>query len=183
MDRQLRRDAEDAMPPGAGHRVEYLFAVDRTATREEGALVVRLLARTRRADGTWDRPTAAAAGPHEALAAAPTDRRLLASLLGATARESDQADQPRPDSGLRFILPGALALEWVPLAARAGRLILRDGPESTSIRPLQWDDGPVWRFTVEALPEDDPEGHWVSGVLTRREDRLKVTDPVLLLEV
>ncbi len=195
MDRQIRRDAEDAAPPGAGHRVEYLFAVDRTATREEGALVVRLLARTRRADGTWDRPAPAAAGPNEALAAAPTDRRLLASLLGATARESDQPDQPRPDSGLRFVLPGALALEWVPLAARAGRLIMRDGPESTSIRPLQWDDGPVWRFTVEAHAtaeapmtaeahmKDAPEGHWVSGVLVRREDRLKVTDPVLLLEV
>jgi len=183
MDRQLRRDAEDAAPSGAGHRVEYLFAVDRAATREEGALVVRLLARARRADGTWDRPAAAAAGPNEALAAAPTDRRLLASLLGANARESSPADQARPDAGLRFVLPGALALEWVPLAARAGRLILRDSPESTSFRPLQWDDGPVWRFTVDTHAQDQPEGHWVSGVLVRRGDRLKITDPVLLLDV
>jgi len=41
LDRQLRRDAEDSASPG-GHRVEYVFAVDCPATREAGALVVRL---------------------------------------------------------------------------------------------------------------------------------------------
>jgi superfamily II DNA or RNA helicase len=177
LDHHLRRDAEDSALRAVGHTVEYLFAVDAPATREAGALVVRLLARVRRPDGTWDRPMPAVAGPDEALVAAPTDRRLLATLLGATREPTDTNGEQQT----RFTLPGALALEWVPLAARAGRLILRDTPTSTSIRPLQWDEGPAWRFTLE-IHEDD-EGHWVSGVLTRANDRLKVTDPVLLLDV
>jgi superfamily II DNA or RNA helicase len=180
LDLHLRRDAEDAALRAVGHKVEYLFAVDVPATREEGALVVRLLARVRRPDGTWDKPTPAIAGPDEALAAAPTDRRLLAALLGATRNDAEVLDDATV-SYTRFTLPGALALEWVPLAARAGRLILRETAASSSIRPLQWDDGPAWRFTLD-IHEDD-EGHWLSGVLTRREDRLNVTDPVLLLEV
>src|SRR5688572_7718209 len=143
LDRHLRRDAEDATPGKGGHRVEYLFAVDCPATRETGALVVRLMARVRRSDGTWDRPVPAIAGPDDALVAAPTDRRLLVALLGADGNGSPRPEQARSDGALKFVLPGALALEWVPLAARAGRLILRETPASTSIRPLQWDDGPA----------------------------------------
>lgn len=180
LDHHLRRDAEDAALRQVGHKVEYLFAVDVPSTRDAGALVVRLLARARRPDGTWDKPVPANAGPEDALAAAPTDRRLLATLLGATRLDSDPLDAAATVHTL-FTLPGALALEWVPLAARAGRLVLRDTAASTSIRPLQWDDGPAWRFTLD-IHEDD-EGHWLSGVLVRRDDRLSVTDPVLLLDV
>ena len=166
--------------------MEYVFAVDCPATREAGALVVRLMARLRRPDGTWDRPVPAIAGPDDALVAAPTDRRLLVALLGADSTEAPRREQARPDGALRFVLPGALALEWVPLAARAGRLILRDTPGSTSIRPLQWDDGPPWRFTLEvreAEVNDGDEGHDLFGVLTRLDNRLNVADPVLLLDV
>ena len=180
LDRHLRRDAEDAASGAGVHRVEYVFAVDVPGTREAGALVVRLLARLRRPDGTWDRPVPAIAGPDEALIAAPTDRRLLVALLGAESSESSRREQSRSEA-LRFVLPGALALEWVPLAARAGRLILRDTATSTSIRPLQWDDGPPWRFTLEV--EESAEGHDLFGVLTRLEDRLNVADPVLLLDI
>ncbi|MCR4375042.1 MAG: hypothetical protein NUW22_09350, partial [Acidobacteria bacterium] len=180
LDHHLRRDAEDAALRPVGHTVEYLFAVDVPATREAGALVVRLLARVRRADGTWDKPVPAIAGPDDALAAAPTGRRLLATLLGATRQDADPVDDVTAGHTL-FTLPGALALEWVPLAARAGRLVLRDTITSTSLRPLQWDDGPAWRFTLDI--HDDEEGHWLSGVLIRREDRLSITDPVLLLDV
>ncbi len=181
LDRHLRRDVEDASPTPGGHRVEYVFAVDCPATREAGALVVRLMARLRRPDGTWDRPVAAIAGPEEAMAAAPADRRLLVALLGANTTESPRREHARSDGALRFVLPGALALEWVPLAARAGRLILRETPASTSIRPLQWDDGPAWRFTLEV--DESSGGHDLFGVLTRREDRLNVGDPVLLLDI
>src|SRR5688572_13040077 len=169
LDRHLRRDAEDSLPPTGGHRVEYVFAVDSPATREAGALVVRLMARLRRPDGTWDRPIPAVAGPDDALVAAPTDRRLLVGLLGAESTESPAREQARSDGALRFVLPGALALEWVPLAARAGRLILRDTPASTSVRPLHWDDGPPWRFTLEVNQSSD--GHDLTGVLTRLGDR------------
>jgi hypothetical protein len=180
LDRHLRRDAEDASTSTGGPRVEYVFAVDAPATRDAGALVVRLLARLRRADGTWDRPTPATAGPDDALVVGHTDRRLLVSLLGASTNDA-HTHQARSDGALRFVLSGALALEWVPLAARAGRLILRDTPDSTSIRPLQWDDGPAWRFSLEVDESDD--GHDLFGILTRLGDRLNVADPVLLLEV
>src|SRR5688500_14667827 len=185
LDRHLRRDAEDSLPPTGGHRVEYVFAVDSPATREAGALVVRLMARLRRPDGTWDRPVPAIAGPEDALAAAPTDRRLLVGLLGADSSEYLQREQTRADGALRFVLPGAVALEWVPLAARAGRLILRDTPASTSIRPLQWDDGPPWRFTLEVREGKDSsdDGYDLAGVLTRLVDRLNVADPVLLVDI
>ncbi|MEO6223740.1 MAG: SNF2-related protein, partial [Vicinamibacterales bacterium] len=181
LDRHLRRDAEDSKSSAGGHRVEYVFAVDCPATRDAGGLVVRLMARARRSDGTWDRPVPATAGPDDALTVAPTDRRLLVSLLGAQSSESTKSEQARADGALQFLLPSALALEWVPLAARAGRLILRDTPDSTSIRPLQWDDGPAWRFTLEV--DESPDGHLLFGVLTRLNDRLNVADPVLLLDI
>jgi superfamily II DNA or RNA helicase len=181
LDRHLRRDAEDALPGASRHKVEYVFAVDCPATRDSGALVVRLMARSRRADGTWDRPMPAAAGPDDALAVGATDRRLLVPLLGAGINDAKPAEQSRADGALRFVLPGALALEWVPLAARAGRLILREDAASTSTRALQWDDGPPWRFTLEVDDADD--GYVLYGVLTRLKDRLNVSDPVLLLDV
>jgi superfamily II DNA or RNA helicase len=75
-------------------------------------------------------------------------------------------------------LPDAVALEWAPLAARAGRLILRESPTSTSTRPLQWDDS-GWRFEVEATDDDDD--FLVRGLLVHGGDQLPVTAPVLLL--
>lgn len=200
-DRRLRRDLEDSSSGPTGHQVEYVFAVDCPAAREAGALVIRLLARVRRPDGTWDRPIPAVAGHDDALVAGPIDRRLLVPLLGAEsapemsrakardlhsdgvtkARDLHSDGVTRTDGAMRFVLPDALALEWVPLAARAGRLILRDTADSTSIRPLQWDDGPPWRFAVDVDEADD--GHHLFGVLTRLKDRLRVTDPVLLLDI
>ncbi len=171
LSRLLREDTEAAALRPHGHTVEYLYAIDAAATRSSGGLVVRLLARSRRPSGTWAPPSPAIAGAQEALAAAPTDRRLLTALLGAA------SDNPQT----LFTLSGALALEWVPLAARAGRLILRDTALSTSIRPLQWDDGAPWKFSLD-IHEDDT-GHWLSGVLRRWHDQLSVTDPVLILDI
>lgn len=164
--------APAAPDAAAGHRVEYLYAIDARASREAGALTVRVLARSRRPDGTWDRPLPAVVTDEAALVTSPTDRRLLGPLLGVRT-----AAPPIQSPGLT--LPDALALDWVPQAARAGRLILRDTPDSTSTRLLQWDDGPGWQFEIRA--EEDDRDHLVRGVFTRAHDTLPVAGPVLVI--
>lgn len=179
LDAHLRADlATDAVP--GDNRVEYLYAIDVPACREAGELVLRLLARQRRPDGTWDRPTAALVTEEAALRTSATDRRLLGALLGArplTASANDTASTP----AVAFVLPAALAVDWIPLAARAGRLILRESAQSTSTKPLQWDDGPAWRLAIET--EEDDEDFLVRGILTSSHDTLPLSGPVLVFEV
>ncbi len=190
------RDDQAAAETRAGHRVEYLFAVDVDATRRGDGLAIRLLARHRRPDGTWDRPTHATITDDTPLLASPIDRRLLGPLLGARTTAKALATG---SAQAVFTVPSALALDWVPLAARAGRLLLHDTPATVSTRPLQWDDGPSWQFELHAeaaeAPAEAPRpsispgtraqdtGHLVSGVFTRLADRLAVTGPVLVLDV
>jgi len=179
LDARLRNDQAITDAP-AGHRVEYLYAIDAQATTRARALTVRLLARSRRPDGTWDRPVPAAITEEAALLTSATDRRLLGSLLGSRRVGAP----PFADSGtvaLVVTLPDALALDWVPLAARAGRLILRDDADASSTRALQWDDGPEWTFAIDASQDDDD--HIVRGIFTRAHDTLPVTGPVVVLDV
>lgn len=180
LDARLRTDQAITDTP-SGHRVEYLYAIDAQATAQARALTVRLLARPRRADGTWDRAVPAAITEEAALQTSATDRRLLGSLLGARRVGAPPAVDLSSTIALVVTLPDALALDWVPLAARAGRLILRDNADSTSTRPLQWDDGPEWAFVIEA--EEDDDDHIVRGVFTRAHDTLPVTGPVVVLDV
>lgn len=180
LDARLRTDQAITDTP-SGHRVEYLYAIDAEATRQARALTVRLLARPRRADGTWDRPVPAVITDDAALRTSATDRRLLGPLLGARRVGGTHVIDPTGNVALVVTLPDALALDWVPLAARAGRLILRETPDSTSTRLLQWDDGPEWRFGMHA--EEDDRDHLVRGVLARTHDTLPVTGPVIVLDV
>lgn len=180
LDARLRTDQAITDTP-TGHRVEYLYAIDAEATRQARALTVRLLARPRRPDGTWDRPVPAVITDDAALRTSATDRRLLGPLLGARRVGGSPASDPSGNVALVVTLPDALALDWVPLAARAGRLILRDTPGSTSTRLLQWDDGPEWRFEIQA--EEDDRDHLVRGVFARAHDALPVTGPVIVLDV
>ena len=128
LDARLRTDQAITDTP-SGHRVEYLYAVDAEATRQARALTVRLLARPRRPDGTWDRPVPAVITEEAALRTSATDRRLLGPLLGARRVGSTHVIDPSGNVALVVTLPDALALDWVPLAARAGRLILRETPD------------------------------------------------------
>jgi len=180
LDARLRTDQAITDTP-SGHRVEYLYAVDAEATRQARALTVRLLARPRRPDGTWDRPVPAVITEEAALRTSATDRRLLGPLLGARRVGSTHVIDPSGNVALVVTLPDALALDWVPLAARAGRLILRETPDSTSTRLLQWDDGPEWRFEIHA--EADDRDHLMRGVFARTHDTLPVTGPVIVLDV
>jgi len=117
LDARLRNDQAITDAP-AGHRVEYLYAIDAQATTSARALTVRLLARPRRPDGTWDRPVPAAITEEAALLTSATDRRLLGSLLGARRFGVPSVADSSGTVALVVTLPDALALDWVPLAAR-----------------------------------------------------------------
>lgn len=151
------------------HRTEYLYAIDVQASRRADALVVHLLARTRRADGTWDRPVPATLTDDAALQTTPLDRRLLGPFLAA----------PRSSAALTVTLAVPLALEWAPQAARANRLILREHINDPSTRLLVLDDGPEWRFEVAVEPDD--ADFIVRGVLRHPHDTLPIGGPVLVL--
>jgi superfamily II DNA or RNA helicase len=180
LDARLRADQAITDTP-SGHRVEYLYAIDAQASLQVGVLTIRLLARERRADGTWDRPIPAVISDEAALLTSATDRRLLGPLLGARRVGAPAPSDASQNAALVVTLPDALALDWIPLAARAGRLLLRDTPDSTSTRLLQWDDGPVWTFRIEA--EEDDSDHLLRGVFARAHDTLPVTGPVLVRDV
>ncbi len=166
----LEAEVRHGAPPpsdAASHAVEYLYAVDAEASRGSSALTVRLFARVRRPDGTWDRPVPATVRPDAALRTSPLDRRLLMPFLAPGADQGSGTG--------RWVLADAIALEWTPQAARAGRLLLLSG---TTTRPLRWDDH-EWTFSVDAAAAED--GYRLTGRLDGPRGRLPIGGPVLTL--
>jgi superfamily II DNA or RNA helicase len=170
-------------PWPAGREIEYVVPAAEIVVEGRIALDVACRSRLRSGEGrrltsfrlSWDLIDAL---PD------PVDRRILATVAGGGGYYASYVGTPDGHRGFtRFYLPPPLVQDLLPLVIGTGRASLRTGPlPAAALRPLRWDDGPPWRFRLEArrLPG---EGHYeVAGALVRDAERVELAAPVLLLD-
>jgi superfamily II DNA or RNA helicase len=169
---------------------QLLYVVDVAASEASGALVIELMTRDRKANGDWGKPKMARLMSTDVQNLLDRrERHLLERLMG-----------PRPHLGWtggwsgygqelsRVQLQGVLASEIVPLLCETDRCQLRLKPGAGTIatkdllpasEPIAWDDGPAWTFKVSLRQVD--AAFVVEGALTRGDDRMGLSEPVLLV--
>ena len=175
-----------AVRPALAHG-QLLYVVDVAASVTNGAVIIELMTRERKANGDWSKPKPAT------LTAADMrffpdneERQLFQRLVGP---------RPHPEwsggwnsYGLqlsRIQLPGVLGADIVPRLCATGRCVLRPANHAAApgkpspLMPIAWDDGPPWIFTVEIRTADT--GYAIDGWLARGEQRMALQTPLLIL--
>jgi superfamily II DNA or RNA helicase len=176
-------DAADAMRPAARYaNTQFLYVVDREATKTGNGIAIHVLGRQRKKSGEWGKPQPAAASAQE-IDQLPdeADREILALLMGATEAYGYGGYYASNLTRASFRLVGPLVDRVLPLLARSGRLHLRTSAEGREdLTPLAWDDAPPWVFGLAvAIAKDDAIE--VDGALVRGGARMAATEPQLVL--
>jgi len=180
---EISQPREEAVRPSdawpAKRRILYI--VDVPASISAGCVALALGTCTPKRDGTWTRHGALSVRRSQ-LAHLPVaeDREILSALAGVRDRYDAWMytdSYPALPSSCR--VPHPLSAMVMPLAARTGRCYLQIGKSADALVPLAWDEGGVWQFALEMRP--GVKGKWaVAGVLRRGEERMELSEPLLL---
>ena len=165
---------------------QILYAVETRDSIIASSLVLSLLTRERKADGTFsgrgylslkrfqipDLPVA-------------EDRQILSALAGGGERYSWSGTDYYSAVNSRCQLNGPLAGIVIPQAVRTGRCVLLKGNAAAEdLTPITWDEGAPWGFTLEMRREK--QGWVLAGVLRRAapegEERMELTEADLVTE-
>lgn len=179
----IRRGLRKGLPATtwpAGFEIKYV--VDVQASNTSGAFVLDLICRSKKKNGDWTvyKELRVAPGQSGSLPD-PADREAMAAILGGQEFFSMQYGSVYGTS--RRTLPPVLSQKLLPQLGATGRLAYRLGGYSTSgdIEPLGWDDGEPWKLWLE-IRQDDRDQWKITGSLRRGEERMKLSEPKLLLE-
>jgi superfamily II DNA or RNA helicase len=162
-----------------GQLVYLLNVVHAPAT---AGVPILLQARQRKKNGEWGQPQPITLKADD-LAALPdaTDREILPMLIGAADLYGASSGYYTPPTNGNFLLRAPLLHDLLPKIARTGRLSLRTAaPGRQDPAPLDWDDGPPWRFTAE-VREDADDTFVLDGALVRDDGRMPLQEPQLFL--
>jgi len=169
-----------SLPPSSqpSRDMEILYVIDAQGSRASGGLDLGLYTRNRKKNGEWSVLKELRVAPVKVTGMGePVDEEALASILGGQEMYGFQYASAQH----RKILPPALAKRVVPLLAPTGRLGIRHGGLGANMELLKWDGGPPWKFRLEIRPAE--KNQWkLSGLLTRDEERMPLTEPVLITE-
>lgn len=163
---------------------QLFYCISTSDTLEKGSPVLRVLSREPKKKGGWTKPRELRIKPGQVSTLPdPTDRQILAALLGARAADTYYLyDYGYGYGGVqaRFVLPQTLAQYVLPLAAGTGRLrILAPGPDNSMELPLAWDAGEPWQFRINIQHAGNSQ--WsLRGVLFRGEEEMDVSVPLIL---
>lgn len=166
---------------------EVLYVVDSPRTLEGHGLTVEVNHRELRKDGTWGKPKRQAITSEEiATLPDPRDREILSLLHGAkSARDSHSSYYHSGydyygGAGSSFRLGAAIQTSLVRRMCDSGRCLLRLDPES-ELLPLKWDDAGAWELWAVARAAQDGKHFVLTGELRRGEQRMDLTEPVMLV--
>ncbi|MFN0108174.1 MAG: SNF2-related protein, partial [Blastocatellia bacterium] len=172
---------------------QIVYVIDVPATSQGDGVYLELFYRDRRKDGEWG--DVRFAGFNRGVLnylPNPDDRYILSMLLGA----SQHHDHTEYAYGYGYVtaatMPRYRLLEaqpdiLLPTICRTGRAYLRlktpHHPNENDLvewLPLSWDEGETWQFRV--VMEQADEGYDLRGILLRGEERMALSEPVLLTE-
>ena len=125
------------------------------------ALNLQVLGRTRRKNGEWKKWKPVSLTLEEVQQLPEFDRDSIVLLHQRWAYGSS------PNT----IVPNALTAWWVERLAGAGKLVMME-PHDDEPRPIEWDDGPPWTFSVEIVNKPKESRYRIDGTLTRDGETL-----------
>jgi superfamily II DNA or RNA helicase len=162
---------------------QLIYLVDAQSTLATQQLVVQIAQRERKIDGNWGKLKYKKFYTHDIPQITdPTDRRNLATLLGAhNGFDYGYSSYSYGSAGNRFALSPTLWEFLLPLMCSTGRCFLQRSVGGENHAPLRWDDGDPWDFSLRVVPTDDRRGYNVRGVLARNETELALSQADLLL--
>ncbi|HMV81866.1 MAG TPA: SNF2-related protein [Blastocatellia bacterium] len=173
---------------------ELVYAIDVPATAQGKGTYLEVFYRDRRKDGEWGdvRYSGFNRGVLNYLPEAD-DRFILSVLLGAP----QQHDYSEYAHGYGYAtsatMPRYRLLEaqpeiLLPAICRTGRAYLRlktpDHPNENDLvewLPIRWNEDAQWQFRVAIEPAEEGD-YEVRGYLVRDEERLELSEPVLVIE-
>lgn len=173
-------DVKKSKAPAWPRDLEILYVLDPTASRIAGAIVLELFSRSRKKNGDWTTHKEFKISPAQVSTLPdPVDAEVIASILGG---QEYYIYTYAAASGVpaRKAIPHTLALRLVPLMAATGRFFSRK-PSSTDLLPLEWDDGEAWKLWLD-VRQDERDQWKITGSLRRGEDRMELTEPLLIVE-
>ena len=179
----IRREVEQKRLPTAAwpREFEILYVVDLASSRASAAIMVELLSSTRKKNGEWSVPKVFKVTPAQAGSLPdPADAEAVATMLGGQ-EYFPYYYYSAGSSVTRKVLPASLALRLLPAISATGRLRLRAETASADLQPMVWDDGEPWKLSLKVQPREGEQ--WsIEGSLRRGEERMELSQPLLLLE-
>lgn len=193
---QLRTSiaAGEATPTSESREAELFYEIDTKQSQLEKQLVIGLVQRQRRNNGSWGKlkPLRVRANRFDDIPL-EEDRRILAALLGGIAeRSSWYAQQSELQAASnRFRVPFELASLLLPQMCATGRLRLQEAElDMHPSRIVIWDDGPAWEMSISLVFDEQDQrwqlqGRWQRGQesLPMRRTEFAVPGGLLLLPV
>jgi hypothetical protein len=184
--RMLRSDMESAAarPRAPAHAErELIYCIDAGNTLERQRLIVEVVQRERKMNGSWGKLKSRRFRADEIdQLPEPMDRQILAILLGARQELGYAYPSYYYDSApAQYALPMTLWEVLLPLMCGTGRCFLRTSATIDGCTPLAWDDGAPWELCLNVMPDSSGDRYQVSGSLRREDRQLDVTQPILLL--
>ena len=156
-------DAGDATASTELRETEIFYEIDARQSLIEKQLVIGLVQRQRRNNGSWGKlkPLRVRANRFDDVAL-EEDRHILATLLGGVAERSTwYAQQSELQAAAnRFRVPYDLGELLLPDMCSTGRVRFQeDNADDVSARAITWDGGPPWELIVSVV-FDEVEKHW-----------------------
>jgi len=179
----IQREMEQRKPAAAPwpREFEILYVIDLAASRASGAIVIELSSRTRKKNGEWSTSKPFKVTPAQAGSLPdPADAEAVGSMLGGQEYYS-YGYYSTSSTATRKVLPGALTTRLIPGIAATGRLLLRADASAKEMQPAEWDAGEPWKLWLE-VKQREGEQWSIEGSLRRGEERMELTQPLLLLE-
>ena len=148
-------DAGEAAPSAELRETEIFYEIDVKQSQLEKQLVIGLVQRQRRNNGSWGKlkPLRVRANRFEDVTL-EEDRHILATLLGGVAERSNwYAQQSELQAAAnRFQVPFDLAELLMPEICATGRLRFQeDDEDQLSSRAIVWDTEPSWEMAVSVV--------------------------------
>ncbi len=168
------------LPPSQRPVYEIWYVFDIPATFRNEHLVLQVLERRRRPDGSWG--AAVPRSPARLLADGmhcPPDSWILQCLAGPQSELVFVPDNFN-DARSQFLLEPGLRDVLVPLVARTDRCFVRKTADG-ELEPLCWDEGPDWEPEFQLVRAERGDAWVLRGYLKRRSRRMRLDEPLLLL--
>ncbi len=182
--RVLRNNMESAAaPPAARAERELFYCIDAGCTLDRQRLIVELVHRERKLDGSWGKIKSRRLRAEEIdQLPDPMDRRILAILVGARQEPGYAYPSYYYDSApVQYMVPATLWEVLLPLMCGTGRCFLRTSATFDGCPPLAWDEGEPWDLCLNIELNGSGDRYQVTGVLRREDRQLDVTQPILSL--
>ena len=162
-------DVGEAAPSTELKETEIFYEIDVRQSQVEKQLVIGLVQRQRRNNGSWGKLKPLRVRPNRFDdVSLEEDRHILATLLGGVAERSNwYAQQSELQAAAnRFRVPFDLAQLLLSDICATGRLRFQeDDEENQSSRTIIWDAGPSWEMAVSVAFEEENklwqlQGRW-----------------------